>query len=223
METCNTATGTSDDTDRVAAGSHALGGSGYGGYYGVLARLQPQRKVCHSARCRGRMQVSRQQPPSYILFICVVQCMPVDFLRDARFVARAGVSRSDRLVRCSCNPGWKGPDCGTLDLLPVSDNLEDSAAYGTFPSSTTTGLAAWGGSVLPDPSNGSLYHGFFAEMALDCGLTAWYRNSMVVHATASTPTGPFTRQDLILNYFARGCPPLLASPHRYAECSGGSV
>lgn len=133
--------------------------------------------------------------------------MPVDFLRDARFVARASVSRSDRLVRCSCNPGWKGPDCGTLDLLPVSDNLEDSAAYGTFPSSTTTGLAAWGGSVLPDPSNGSLYHGFFAEMALDCGLTAWYRNSMVVHATASTPTGPFTRQDLILNYFARGYPP----------------
>ena len=100
---------------------------------------------------------------------------------------------------CKCYPGWRGDDCGVLDLLPVEKPL--SPAYGKMPTVDQQGLASWGASVIQDP-DGKTWHMYVAEMALQCGLTGWYRNSIIVHATAPNAFGPYTRKDEILTYFA---------------------
>ena len=102
---------------------------------------------------------------------------------------------------CSCHAGWVGESCGELDLLPVEHPYE-MPAYGTAPTATEEGLASWGGSVVADPHDDHLFHMFAAEMSLGCGLTAWYRNSIIIHATAASPLGPFKRKEVVLQAFA---------------------
>lgn len=43
-------------------------------------------------------------------------------------------------------------------------------------------------------AEGGLYHLFVAEMADNCSLAAWGRNSFVTHATAAAPEGPFIKR-----------------------------
>jgi hypothetical protein len=43
---------------------------------------------------------------------------------------------------------------------------------------------------------------YAAEMGLQCGLNAWYRNSVIVHATSTTAEGPYERKEELLTYFA---------------------
>ncbi len=102
---------------------------------------------------------------------------------------------------CSCYEGWVGETCGQLDLLPIEHPYK-TPAYGTVPTTTTEGRASWGGSIVADPHDDHLFHLFAAEMSLSCGLTAWYRNSIIVHATAASPVGPFERKDVVLEAFA---------------------
>lgn len=40
---------------------------------------------------------------------------------------------------------------------------------------------------------GGQWHGFFSEMEGHCGLTAWETNSLIAHAVADTPNGPWRR------------------------------
>ena len=55
---------------------------------------------------------------------------------------------------------------------------------------------------MKDPDTPKLYHLFAAEMSLGCGLHAWARNSIIRHATAASPLGPFTAQEVILPAFS---------------------
>ena len=86
---------------------------------------------------------------------------------------------------CKCRTGWVGETCGLLDLDDMAANA--LPAYGTIPSASTEGLSTWGGSVIRDPSEPNVRHMFAAEMALGCGLNAWGRNSVIVHAMATDP------------------------------------
>ena len=108
--------------------------------------------------------------------------------------------------QCVCHAGWVGETCGVLDLLPVKDPLatapDGPRAYGTPPTQGGGGLASWGGSVVQDPGKPGLYHLFAAEMSLGCGLHAWFRNSLIRHATASSPRGPFAAQEVVLPAFS---------------------
>ena len=88
-----------------------------------------------------------------------------------------------------------------LDVLPVKDPLVDPVAYGRPPSASGDGLASWGGSIVKDPDT-SIYHLFAAEMSAGCGLNAWARNSLIRHATAATPLGPFTAREVVLPAFS---------------------
>ena len=117
---------------------------------------------------------------------------------------------------CMCHRGWIGQDCGTLDVLPlplpITKRAPPGVSYGTLASPFTSGLASWGGSLLQDPTNSSRYHLFAAEISQGCGLDAWYRNSVIVHATASSPLGPFIRQAEVLPAFSHE-PTVVALPH----------
>lgn len=103
---------------------------------------------------------------------------------------------------CKCFAGWRGADCGLLDVLPSTDSEFPGLAYGSPPSSKGTGLASWGGSIVVDPANGDKFHLFAAEMSLGCGLNSWFRNSVIIHATSTSPLGPFTREEQVLGAFS---------------------
>ena len=101
---------------------------------------------------------------------------------------------------CSCNPGWTGNTCGRLDLMPMASDAPP--AYGTLPTTRSTGLATWGGSIVRDPEDADRWHLYASEISHGCGLDAWGRNSVIIHATASSPMGPYVRKSELLPYFA---------------------
>jgi hypothetical protein len=103
---------------------------------------------------------------------------------------------------CSCHAGWRGEDCGLLDLLPSAHSDHPGLSYGAPPGSAAGGLASWGGSIVTDPHTSGLYHLYAAEMSLGCGLNSWYRNSVIIHATSTSPLGPFVRKDQVLGAFS---------------------
>ena len=101
---------------------------------------------------------------------------------------------------CACDAPWIGnvdgsntlPDCGFLDFLPSPvSSCGKACAFHGGPSSMDETWTSWGMSVLEVSPNS--YHGFVAEMANGCGLGAWTKGSQVIHTTATSPTGPFTR------------------------------
>ena len=85
---------------------------------------------------------------------------------------------------CRCDPGWRGDVCGELDLQPV-----DKAVRGLFLQAENS--STWGGTPVRDPHDARLFHLFAEYMAENCPLTDWANNSKIVHATASSPLGPF--------------------------------
>ena len=87
--------------------------------------------------------------------------------------------------KCECYPGWRGDDCGTLDVVP-----------GPVLAYAHSNLSSWGASVGFEPKD-KLYHMFVAEVAGGCGMYTWARNEMIVHATSKSPTGPFQRQGVV--------------------------
>jgi len=84
-------------------------------------------------------------------------------------------------------------------LLPlVHSYVLNLAPAALFPQQGyyNTTLSSWGGSVIVD-DNG-LFHMFAAAMTEECGLDQWTTNSEVIHATSSSPTGPFAMRDVAL-------------------------
>lgn len=119
---------------------------------------------------------------------------------------------------CACDPGWASnldgantlPLCSFLDFLPSPVSACGPAcAFHGGPSSLDPSWTSWGMSVREEP--GGVFHGFVAEMALECGLSAWTRGSQVVHATAPTPLGPFTRTSVVVAPWAHN-PQVLRAP-----------
>jgi hypothetical protein len=104
---------------------------------------------------------------------------------------------------CECDPGWRGADCGELDLAP--------ATYGTGYNLTATGTSSWGGKAIRDPRNASLYHLFAAEFTHGCGLDYWSPYSRIIRAEGTSPAGPFTFAQEVVGTFAHN-PTVLFSP-----------
>eukprot|EP00043_Microstomoeca_roanoka_P008820 m.84740 g.84740 ORF g.84740 m.84740 type:complete len:401 (+) comp14398_c0_seq1:42-1244(+) len=103
---------------------------------------------------------------------------------------------------CICDSPWTGDTCGELDVLPANK----VAAYGMSPN-----ITSWGGNVVY--YNGQ-YHLYVAEMAGDCGLHTWGRNSRVAHAVSDTILGPYVKQDVALLPWAHNPQVLLVNNSR---------
>jgi len=93
---------------------------------------------------------------------------------------------------CECDKGWRGAVCGELDLLPV-----DKAKRGLL----LPGSATWGGTPIPHADGSGRISLFAEQMVNGCPLKDWVNNSQIVHATASSPLGPFAIQSLALPPF----------------------
>ena len=74
-----------------------------------------------------------------------------------------------------------------------------------------TNTTTWGAGTLGHRVGG-LMHMYAAEMVGECGITTWQTNSQVVHYTADTPTGPWTRQDVVLPVWGH-CPSAALTPN----------
>ena len=73
---------------------------------------------------------------------------------------------------CVCDPGWTGPACASLDLLPapVDAGLRQSNS------------SNWCGTLLRDEEDASLFHSYNADFG-GCrnGLSIWLTGSRVIH------------------------------------------
>ena len=63
-------------------------------------------------------------------------------------------------------------------------------------------VSTWGMTVLPKRAGDAEWHGLFAEMSRGCGLTSWETNSLISHAVAPTPEGPWTRKGTALGVWS---------------------
>lgn len=95
---------------------------------------------------------------------------------------------------CSCRPAWTGDRCQTLSIQPTPK----SAGYNGVDNGNHT--SSWGGAVLR--GNDNRFHMFAAEMTEHCGIGAWSQNSRVIHATSTSPSGPYTRQNVVWEVFS---------------------
>jgi hypothetical protein len=83
--------------------------------------------------------------------------------------------------KCACFPGYTGPACATLDLLPAPLD----AGLRQKPNRSN-----WCGTILPDDTNKSLWHMYNSDFS-ECGLGIWTTGSRVIHSIASNPIGPY--------------------------------
>lgn len=91
---------------------------------------------------------------------------------------------------CVCDVGWSGsPACDVLRLAP-------SAPMSGY---RNTSGASWGGRPVYDAG---LWHLLVAQMRNNCSLWTWKNNSAIVHATSTTPDGPYQYVDEIVPPFA---------------------
>ena len=86
---------------------------------------------------------------------------------------------------CICNPGWNGSRCASI-------RWSGTGAHRAFNDSLWT----WGGSPVRGPDG--LIHMFASELSNDCGVLHYSSNSRVIHLTATSPLGRFTRRAVAL-------------------------
>jgi hypothetical protein len=95
----------------------------------------------------------------------------------------------ETLGKCSCRQGWKGEECGILDLAPAP-------SVEAFHRPLT---ASWGGGVLFAEGQ---YHLFVAVMEKHCGLDTWGANSAIYHAVSPTAAGPYVNETVVVPHWA---------------------
>jgi hypothetical protein len=117
---------------------------------------------------------------------------------------------------CTCGLGWVGEHCERLDLLPVQPlngldllSLNRTSTWGgaVVPrrrvapgSSSSSGGGGGGAGDAADEAGDSAegrrfqqyeYHMYYSELERSCGINSWLSNSVVRHAVASEPAGPY--------------------------------
>jgi len=121
-----------------------------------------------------------------------------------------GVCNTDTGV-CACDRPWRGVNCAKLGMLPA----KPAAGYGQVTGPMR--VSSWGGNVLQGRGidNGT-WHLLVAEMVGErCGLHVWGNQSSVVHATATDPQGPYTRQGLAVAHQAHNPGTVFVDGHYY--------
>jgi iduronate 2-sulfatase len=76
---------------------------------------------------------------------------------------------------CVCHSGWKGFDCGALDLIP-GPPPQQAGLLGNGSAATGGILSTWGGAVVQGRED-KKYHMWAAAMLGGCGIKQWGSNS----------------------------------------------
>ena len=108
---------------------------------------------------------------------------------------------------CECDDGWRGATCGQLDLLAPAavtaayEPVNGTSWGGTVIRAPPVNGTSWGGTVIRAPQAVG-YHMFVAEMVNGCGMQTWATNSIIRHAVAAHPEGPYTAAEVVMPPFA---------------------
>lgn len=94
---------------------------------------------------------------------------------------------------CACDHGWTGASCERLNF-GLSYTCADG---GLCLHGELNSVATWGGQAVHDPVGGK-WHVFAAMFPSNKTLDSWLTNSVVVHAVAAEPQGPYTASDVAL-------------------------
>jgi hypothetical protein len=98
---------------------------------------------------------------------------------------------------CICDAGWRGDDCGVLDLAPATRNSGYNRTGEDPPTSS------WGGRIVRSPTDAGLFHLFAAEFTKNCGLDWWSPMSRIIRAESRAgPEGPFSFVDEVVGTFS---------------------
>eukprot|EP01051_Picozoa_sp_SAG22_P006500 SAG22_NODE_428_length_10591_cov_8.858178_3_plen_340_part_00 len=112
-------------------------------------------------------------------------------------------------AKCVCDPGWTGPTCGTLDVLPAPVrgayplHRPNASAPIHFPRSHEP--VSWGGTVVKDAKTGK-YHGFFDVGCYTADSVMHVDGFQLPHVVGDSPMGPFTVREI-------AAPPTHFNPH----------
>ena len=96
--------------------------------------------------------------------------------------------------RCQCDPGWTSRDCNRLNLQPATRGTGYNHTNVTLPGyhSTKGGNSSWGGQIVRDRRDKSLFHLITSQFAHGCGLAGWRPLSTIIRAESRTgPAGPY--------------------------------
>ncbi|KAG7098382.1 hypothetical protein E1B28_000340 [Marasmius oreades] len=94
---------------------------------------------------------------------------------------------------CICDPGWTSSDCGKLDLYPATRYTGYNWTHVNLPSYYgTKGNSSWGGQIIQDRTDRTLFHLILEHFSWGCGLSAWRPFSVIARAESRTgPAGPY--------------------------------
>eukprot|EP01048_Picozoa_sp_COSAG05_P010827 COSAG05_NODE_978_length_6327_cov_7.588150_3_plen_435_part_00 len=124
---------------------------------------------------------------------------------DCSLLGRCGLTKPGV---CDCDPGWNGPDCGQLKLLPAVPG----SGYNL--TGQNPAVSSWGANIFPssgDPNSMSWVM-YVSEFQNSCDISHWSPNSAIVRATSSTgPAGPYSRDQVAVKPFAHN-PKVVRSP-----------
>jgi hypothetical protein len=84
--------------------------------------------------------------------------------------------------RCACPPMWRGANCELLSLAPA-------AVDGGL---RLRNESSWGGGLIQDVDDPTVWHMYYAHFVGHCGLKTWTTNSEIRHAVAGQIAGPYT-------------------------------
>ncbi|KAL2110422.1 hypothetical protein VUR80DRAFT_1182 [Thermomyces stellatus] len=110
-------------------------------------------------------------------------------------------SNTTTFKACECDPGWIGDDCGVLDLAPARKNNGFNQANFTKPDDWGPyGNSTWGGQILQDPKDPTVFHLFASQFGHGCGLAGWRPHSYIMRAESTTgPQGPYRWAEAVTN------------------------
>lgn len=115
---------------------------------------------------------------------------------------------------CLCDPGWIGDDCGRLDLAPAARYTGYNNTYEP-PGPDDLNIwpnASWGGRIIQDRRNTSIFHLITVQFTRGCGLRGWRPHSHIIRAESHDgPQGPYHYADEISSNF-RHNPDVIYSP-----------
>jgi len=90
---------------------------------------------------------------------------------------------------CTCDSGWIGDKCQTLDLIPGPR----TSGYRNINDPLLGNTSSWGGGSWYDAKDGKWYM-WATELADHCGMHTWTTNSQTIRASSAAATGHYQRE-----------------------------
>ena len=111
--------------------------------------------------------------------------------------------------KCVCDSGWRGDDCGLVNLAPAVLGSGYNLTGEQQP------ISSWGGNIFPDEDpakNPNTWHMYASEFTEHCDIRHWSPNSRIIHAVSTSgPLGPYSFANEAVPAFAHN-PKVLKAP-----------